>query len=81
MEMVIIIIYIANYNEGEVVMIVCVCQSVSDKTIKKLVLEKNITNFREIKRCTALGSQCGKCVKLAKDVVDEILSEQYLEAC
>ncbi|MDC0612374.1 (2Fe-2S)-binding protein [Vibrio sp.] len=61
-------------------MIVCVCHSVSDKTLKKLVLEKNITDFREIRRCTALGSQCGKCVRLAKEVVNDAISVQYLEA-
>ncbi|MCV5941833.1 (2Fe-2S)-binding protein [Escherichia coli] len=27
--------------------------------------------MRGIKRCTALGSQCGKCIKQAKEILAE----------
>ncbi|WP_070963117.1 (2Fe-2S)-binding protein [Vibrio sonorensis] len=61
-------------------MYVCVCHGVSDKKIKKLVLEEGITDIRGIKKCTALGSQCGKCVKMAKEILDETGVIQYQKA-
>ncbi|EOV1174802.1 (2Fe-2S)-binding protein [Vibrio fluvialis] len=61
-------------------MYVCLCHGVSDKKIKKLVLEQGITDIRGIKRCTALGSQCGKCVKQAKEILSETIVVQYQQA-
>ncbi|ELI5735567.1 (2Fe-2S)-binding protein [Vibrio fluvialis] len=61
-------------------MYVCLCHGVSDKKIKKLALEQGITDIRGIKRCTALGSQCGKCVKQAKEILSETIVLQYQQA-
>lgn len=61
-------------------MYVCLCHGVSDKKIKKLALEQGITDIRGIKRCTALGSQCGKCVKQAKEILSETIVVQYQKA-
>ncbi|MBY7822375.1 (2Fe-2S)-binding protein [Vibrio fluvialis] len=61
-------------------MYVCLCHGVSDKKIKKLALEQGITDIRGIKRCTALGSQCGKCVKQAKEILSEMIVVQYQQA-
>ncbi|MCR9299327.1 (2Fe-2S)-binding protein [Vibrio fluvialis] len=61
-------------------MYVCLCHGVSDKKIKKLALEQGITDIRGIKRCTALGSQCGKCVKQAKEILSETIIVQYQQA-
>ncbi|WJG26442.1 (2Fe-2S)-binding protein [Vibrio furnissii] len=61
-------------------MYVCLCHGVSDKKIKKLALEQRITDIRGIKRCTALGSQCGKCVKQAKEILNETIVVQYQQA-
>ncbi|MEZ8826833.1 (2Fe-2S)-binding protein [Vibrio amylolyticus] len=61
-------------------MYVCLCHGVSDKKIKKLVIEEGISDIRGIKKCTALGSQCGKCVRPAKDIIDETLSTQFKQA-
>ncbi|MBY7899105.1 (2Fe-2S)-binding protein [Vibrio fluvialis] len=61
-------------------MYVCLCHGVSDKKIKKLALEQGITDIRGIKRCTALGSQCGKCVKRAKEILSETIVVQYQQA-
>ncbi|MBW3697390.1 (2Fe-2S)-binding protein [Vibrio sp. T187] len=52
-------------------MFVCLCNAVSDKTIRKLVREEGITDVKGIKKCTALGSQCGKCIKQAKVIIEE----------
>ncbi|EGA71745.1 bacterioferritin-associated ferredoxin [Vibrio sinaloensis DSM 21326] len=61
-------------------MYVCLCHGVSDKKIKRLALEEGITDIRGIKKCTALGSQCGKCVKMAKEILQETGVIQYQKA-
>ncbi|NRF32687.1 (2Fe-2S)-binding protein [Vibrio coralliilyticus] len=61
-------------------MYVCLCHGVSDKKIKKLALEEGITDIRGIKKCTALGSQCGKCVKMAKEILNETGVVHYQKA-
>ncbi|EJN6828031.1 (2Fe-2S)-binding protein [Vibrio cidicii] len=61
-------------------MYVCLCHGVSDKKIRQLVLEEGVTDIRGIKKCTALGSQCGKCVRTAKEVMNEIVPVLFREA-
>ncbi|EJL6629947.1 (2Fe-2S)-binding protein [Vibrio cholerae] len=58
-------------------MYVCLCHGVSDKKIRRLVAEQGITDIKGIKRCTALGSQCGKCVRQAKEIIEELLIAQF----
>ena len=52
-------------------MYVCLCHGISDKKIKKLAIEQGITDIRGIRQCTPLGSQCGKCVRQAKEILSE----------
>ncbi|HHX8487481.1 TPA: (2Fe-2S)-binding protein [Vibrio diabolicus] len=52
-------------------MYVCLCHGVSDKKIRKLAIDEGVTDIKGIKKCTALGSQCGKCIRLAKDILAE----------
>ena len=61
-------------------MYVCLCHGVSDKKIRKLVLEEGITDIKGIKKCTALGSQCGKCVRSAKEVIDDTAKDLFKQA-
>ncbi|AIT31017.1 bacterioferritin-associated ferredoxin [Vibrio cholerae VC0101557] len=42
-----------------------------------MVAEQGITDIKGIKRCTALGSQCGKCVRQAKEIIEESLIAQF----
>ena len=60
-------------------MIVCVCRSVSDKKIKHLINEHGVTDLKTIRSCTSLGNQCGKCLKYAKQIMDETLALKYKE--
>ncbi|EGU30203.1 bacterioferritin-associated ferredoxin [Vibrio ichthyoenteri ATCC 700023] len=62
-------------------MYVCLCHGVSDKKIRQLVLEEGIVDMRSIRKCTALGSQCGKCVKQAKQILNETAPLLYKQAC
>ncbi|MGC9403981.1 (2Fe-2S)-binding protein [Vibrio genomosp. F10] len=61
-------------------MYICICHGISDKKIKKLVIEEGISDIRGIKKCTALGSQCGKCVRATKEIIDDTLSIQFKQA-
>lgn len=53
-------------------MYVCLCHGISDKNIKKLAFEQGITDIQGIRRITPLGSQCGKCIRPAKELLNEI---------
>ena len=61
-------------------MYICLCHGVSDKKIRKLVVEEGITDIKGIKKCTALGSQCGKCVRSAKEIINESAATLFKQA-
>ena len=56
-------------------MIVCVCQAVNDRAIRRAVAEGHDT-FDEIQFELGVGIKCGKCVSAAC----EVLCEARLEA-
>ncbi|MBD1557347.1 bacterioferritin-associated ferredoxin [Vibrio sp. S9_S30] len=58
-------------------MYVCLCHGVSDKKIRKLVLEEGVTDIKGIRHCTPLGSQCGKCIKSAKEILHDTVSTLF----
>ena len=49
-------------------MYVCLCKAVTDKAIKAKVAE-GVTTMRELKMCTGLGTQCGKCTCQAQQIL------------
>ncbi|GAB2923681.1 bacterioferritin-associated ferredoxin [Rheinheimera gaetbuli] len=49
-------------------MYVCLCKAVTDKTIKQKVAE-GVASMRELKMCTGVGSQCGKCTCQAQQIL------------
>jgi bacterioferritin-associated ferredoxin len=53
-------------------MYVCICKAVNDTAIKKAVRE-GVSNFRDLSSRTGCGTQCGSCVKLAREVMDHAL--------
>ncbi|AAO09794.1 (2Fe-2S)-binding protein [Vibrio vulnificus] len=61
-------------------MYVCLCHGVSDKKIRKLVIEQGVADIRGIKKCTALGSQCGKCIRMAKEIINETAPALFKQA-
>ncbi|UUM30864.1 (2Fe-2S)-binding protein [Vibrio japonicus] len=62
-------------------MYICLCHGVSDKKIKKLVMDEGVTDIKGIKKCTALGSQCGKCIRQAKAILVETGYIELKQAC
>jgi len=49
-------------------MYVCLCKAVTDKAIKQKVAHGGYT-LRELKMCTGVGSQCGKCTCQAQQIL------------
>ena len=56
-------------------MYICVCHAVSDSAIRAAV-RNGATNFRELSFQTGCGTQCGSCVKQAREIMDQTLEEQ-----
>ncbi|MCG2839270.1 (2Fe-2S)-binding protein [Photobacterium sp. WH77] len=57
-------------------MYVCLCHGISDKKIVKLVEEEGISDIRGIKAIIPLGSQCGKCIRQAKGIIQHVVLER-----
>lgn len=55
-------------------MYICVCKAVSDKKIRQLVQE-GATSVRELKQCLGVGSQCGKCIPAAQELLNDTLAQ------
>jgi len=53
-------------------MYICICKAVSDSTIRQSVNE-GVNTFRELSARTGCGTQCGSCVTLAREVMDQAL--------
>ncbi|GGD56576.1 bacterioferritin-associated ferredoxin [Lacimicrobium alkaliphilum] len=64
-------------------MFVCLCHGITDKQIAETVREQGIGNMRELRKQLGVGSQCGKCVQLAQQVVDNTIIDESLfkEVC
>ncbi|MFT6653445.1 MAG: bacterioferritin-associated ferredoxin [Marinomonas primoryensis] len=51
-------------------MFVCICKGVTDRDIVA-VAEQGATRMSELKECTGLASQCGKCARDAKTIFND----------
>jgi len=59
-------------------MFVCMCYGITDKQIKNAVESHGVGNMRELKQVMALGSQCGKCIELAQEIIDNTIMDDSL---
>nr|WP_086938960.1 (2Fe-2S)-binding protein [Thaumasiovibrio occultus] len=63
-------------------MYICVCHGISDKTITKLAIHHGAYEIRKIRQLTPLGSQCGKCVRPTKELLQKLAADHLLpQAC
>lgn len=53
-------------------MIICVCNNISDREIRKAV-EQGMTSMAELYKELGVGTCCGKCVSYAREVLHEQL--------
>ncbi|MFD2178604.1 bacterioferritin-associated ferredoxin [Veronia pacifica] len=51
-------------------MYVCLCHGISDKKLRKLAIEQGVSDIRQIRKVTPLGSQCGKCIRSAREILE-----------
>jgi len=56
-------------------MYVCICNAVNESAIQQSV-EDGVTSFSDLCFKTGCGSQCGCCVKLAREVLDKALAKR-----
>lgn len=57
-----------------VIMFVCVCKGITDKDIRDAV-NRGEESIKSIKETLGVASQCGGCFTLAKQIVDNQLSD------
>ncbi len=57
-------------------MYVCICRQVTDRQIREAA-ESGCGSVRELGRQTGLGTQCGRCACMARDMLREFRSEQH----
>lgn len=53
-------------------MIICVCNNISDREIRKAV-EQGMTSMADLYKELGVGTCCGKCVSYAREVLHEQL--------
>ena len=58
-------------------MLVCVCRGITDNDVKNEIFEGS-SSFKTVASKLGLGGCCGQCVKYAKDLVSETLTELQL---
>jgi bacterioferritin-associated ferredoxin len=56
-------------------MYVCLCHSVTDSDIRRLVRTEGVCTMRELSRQSGVATQCGKCGRCAKQVLCEAVDE------
>ena len=64
-------------------MYVCLCHGITDKAIKQAVLEDGVGTTRELRGKLGVGSQCGRCIQMAQDIIDTTIIDESLfkEVC
>ncbi|CDH05743.1 regulatory or redox component complexing with Bfr, in iron storage and mobility [Xenorhabdus bovienii str. oregonense] len=56
-------------------MYICLCNAISDKTIRNIVRQQHIRSIRELKDFVPVGSDCGKCIRQAREIMNEEIAQ------
>ena len=63
-------------------MYVCLCHSVTDSDIRRLVRTDGVCSMRELSRQLGVATQCGKCGRCAREVLREaVANARDADAC
>ena len=54
-------------------MYVCLCNAVSDKTLREAVRRYQPKSIQQLRQLVPVGKQCGKCIRVAREIMDEEL--------
>jgi len=64
------------YKEKTTSPVVCECFQITEEDIKMEVLE-GATNFETLQERTKIGTNCGKCIPKAKEVLNKFVKQYY----
>lgn len=56
-------------------MYICLCNGISDKTIRQAVRKHQPQSFQQLRKLVPVGNQCGKCVRAAREIMQNELSQ------
>ena len=56
-------------------MYVCLCNGVSDKKIRQAVRQFHPQSFQQLRKFVPVGNQCGKCVRAAREIMQDELMQ------
>ena len=59
-------------------MYVCMCYGITDTAIKRAVTEDGVGNMRQLKEQLQVGSQCGRCIRMAQQIIDSTIIDESL---
>ncbi|CDG99543.1 MULTISPECIES: bacterioferritin-associated ferredoxin [Xenorhabdus] len=56
-------------------MYICLCNAISDKTIRNIVRQQHVRSIRELRDFVPVGSDCGKCIRQAREIMNEEIAQ------
>ena len=56
-------------------MYICLCNGISDKTIRQAVRKHQPQSFQQLRKLVPVGNQCGKCVRAAREIMQDELAQ------
>ncbi len=59
-------------------MYVCMCYGITDKAIRQAVTANGVANIRDLREQLNVGSQCGKCIQMAQQIIDSTIIDESL---
>lgn len=62
-------------TKGLGAMYVCLCKSVTDREIRKMVRHDGVATMRQLRDACGVATQCGRCAQCAKTVLAEAVAE------
>ncbi|WP_338502048.1 bacterioferritin-associated ferredoxin [Erwinia aphidicola] len=62
-------------------MYVCLCNAVSDKTLREVVRRYQPKSLQQLRQLVPVGKQCVKCIRAAREIMESELQHvpQYKE--
>ena len=52
-------------------MYVCLCNAISDKTVREVVRRYQPKSIQQLRHFVPVGKQCGKCIRAVREIMDE----------
>ncbi|KAA6096280.1 bacterioferritin-associated ferredoxin [Pantoea dispersa] len=52
-------------------MYVCLCNAVSDRTLREVVRRYQPKSIQQLRQLVPVGKQCGKCIRVAREIMDD----------